>query len=273
MIKNRFCFLAIATMALLWSSCSNSYKKITYFKDVPDTTGKVGTAYEAPVSTFTEITIQPDDILQVSIQTLDPQSNNLMGATNSLNYATQPASSLMATAESQNTSGFLVDKNGYIDMPLTGKLKVGGLSTEQVRDSIRNRAQVFYKDPVVNVRFANFKVTVLGEVARPATYTVPNERIDLIEALGMAGDLTIYGKRENVLLIREENGKKVFVRFNLNSSDIYKSPYLHLKQRDVIYVEPTKAKAATTDAAKIRTYSLLTAVASILIIFVSRASF
>jgi polysaccharide export outer membrane protein len=273
MFKHRFYLVGFALLALFLGSCSNSYKKITYFKDVPDTTGIVSTAYEAPVSNYADITVQPDDILQVSVQTLDPQSSNMLGATNNVNYATQPASSLMATAESQNTNGFLVDRYGYIDMPLTGKLKVGGMTTEQVRDSIRNRAQVFYKTPVVNVRFANFKITVLGEVARPATYTVPNERIDLIEALGMAGDLTIYGKRENVLLIREENGKKVFVRFNLNSSDIYKSPYLHLKQRDVIYVEPSKAKAATTDASKVRTYSLLTAIASVLIIVLTRTKF
>ena len=124
--------------------------------------------------------------------------------------------------------------------------------------------------PTVQVRYANFKITVIGEVARPATYTVPNERISIIDVLGYAGDLTIYGKRENVLLIRDTIGGKQFIRLNLNSSDIFKSPYFYLRQNDVVYIEPNEAKIATTDAARTRTLAVVGTVLSLLIVITSR---
>src|SRR5690606_28835138 len=170
-------------------------------------------------------------------------------------------------------SGVLVDKYGYIELPLAGRIKVGGMTTSQIRDEIKKRALPYYKDPVVNVRLANFKINVLGEVNKPGTYIMPNENVTLLDALGIAGDLTIYAKRENILLIRKHVDKKDFIRFNLNSSDVFNSPYFYLCQGDVIYVEPNKAKIATTDGAKIRNYSLLATGASVLIILLTRINF
>lgn len=253
---------------LLLTSCK-SYKNVPYFKDVPDTIRNV---YTSPLSSLQEIRIQPDDIIQVSIQTIDPQVNEKLAVGNGMSYTTQPSSSFSPNS-GMGANGYLVDKKGFIEMPLTGRIHVGGLTTEQARDSIYRRASVYYKAPVVNVRHANFQITILGEVTRPATYIVPNERVDVLQALGMAGDLTIYGKRENVMVIREENGQKTFARLNLNSSDIFQSPYFQLRQRDIVYVEPAKSKAAATDAAQTRNIALISTFTSVLIVLFSRINF
>jgi len=150
---------------------------------------------------------------------------------------------------------------------------VQGKTTDSVREEIKTKAATYYKDPVVNVRFANFKITVLGEVNKPSTYVMPNEKVTLLDALGAAGDLTIYGKRENVLLIRDNNGKKEFVRLNLNQSNIFSSPYFYLHQGDVVYVEPNKSKVSSTDFAQVKRISILASVLSLLIVAVSRINF
>src|SRR5690606_4108361 len=120
------------------------------------------------------------------------------------------------------------------------------------------------------VRFANPKIPGSGEVAMHATYTVTNEKVTLLDAIGLAGDLTIYGKRENVMLIRENNGEKEFVRFDLNSYDTFKSPYFYLQQNDVIYVEPGKGKVAANNAARTQTITLIGSIVSVLIVAFSR---
>src|SRR5699024_1514139 len=138
-----------------------------------------------------------------------------------------------------------------------GKVKLAGLTTFQAQDLIKQKASVVYATPNVQVRFANFKVTILGDVTRPAAYTLSNERVSVLDALGLAGDLTIFGKRENVLLIRDDNGKKDFARLNLNSKDLFNSPYYYLKQNDVIYVEPNKGKAASLNQARTQTIAII----------------
>ncbi|RAJ73538.1 polysaccharide export outer membrane protein [Chitinophaga dinghuensis] len=239
-------------------------KNITYFKDLSDTiphTEVEQAAYKTPA-------IQVDDILQVTIQTLDPNATALLNQQGQSVPGGTPAG-MPGTA----VSGYLVDKDGNISLPMIGKLQVKGKSTDAVRDEIQTKAAALYKDPVVNVRFANFKVTVLGEVARPSSYIMPNEKVTLLDAIGMAGDLTIYGKRENVLLIRESEGKKEFVRFDLNKSNLFTSPYYYLRQGDVIYVEPNKQKVASTDMSQVKRISIMASVLSLLIVVASRINF
>jgi polysaccharide biosynthesis/export protein len=272
--QKRFSFEALLMVLAVISSFSISScstpKNITYFKDVPDTVKQRmvnQAAYFTPV-------IQPDDILQVNIQTLDANTTALLNQQNTVswpaaNNSTPGGSASMPT----NISGYLVDKEGSVILPLLGKVSVKGKTTDQVRDDIRAKAAEFYKDPVVNVRFANFKITVLGEVAHPASYIMPNEKITLLDALGMAGDLTIYGKRENVLLIRDNNGQKEFVRFDLNNSNTFSSPYFFLHQGDVIYVEPNKNRIASTDASQVRRIAIFTSVMTLLIVIISRVNF
>lgn len=251
---------------VLTSSCGTD-KKITYFKNIPDSVYQ--SARNIPSFAFTDPLIQPNDILQVSILTLDPQVNTVLAAGNTTSFSVQPGSSNSPVAPTP-ISGLLVDNQGTIELPVIGKIKVAGLTTALARDSIRNRVAQYYNSPVVNVRFANFSITVLGEVARPASYVVPNEKVSILDAIGMAGDLTIYGKRENVLLVRDSLGVKQYVRFNLNSSETFSSPYFYLKQGDMIYVEPGKSKIASTDAVKARNISLVATGISLLIVIFSR---
>lgn len=247
--------------AILLGSCS--VKNIVYFNDLPADSLKVMKAG----ADFTEPVIQADDILSITIQTLDPTTSSVVNQAEAVQAV---GASSASNVGNQVISGFLVDKDGYVHMTLLGKVKVLGLTTYQARELITKKASEFYRNPTVQVRFANYKITVLGEVMRPAAYTVPNEKVTVLDALGLAGDLTIYGKRENVLLVREENGKKAMVRLNLNDSDIFQSPYYYLRQNDVIYVEPGKAKAAANNAARTQTYAIIGSSLSLLIVLLTR---
>lgn len=238
-------------------------EKSVYFNNVPDSTE----LFEVLPSEFREPIIQPDDILSVTIQTIDPATTEAVNQVSSMPAV--GASSGTVTGQ-QVISGFLVDKSGEIAIPMLGSIKLSGLTTFQAREVIQAKAAKFFKDPTVQVRFANFKITVIGEVGRPATYTLPNEKVTLLDALGLAGDLTIYGKRENVLLVRDNNGKKEFTRFNLNSTEVFKSPYFYLRQNDVIYVEPGKGKVAANNVARTQTIALVGSIISVLIVAISR---
>jgi len=242
-------WLIVISSIIVSSSCAN-IKKVPYFKDVPDSLSR--NTYSVDLTPYTEPQIQPNDIISVSIQTIDPRATEvfqigggLNGAPTTTNTSSQASSSGGSASSSSGagTPGYLVDQQGYINMPLVGKMKISGLTTTQARDLIEQKAIIYYKDPVVNVRFANFTFTLLGEVNRPGRYTVNNEKISLMDAIGMGGDLTNYGKRYNVMLIREENGKKVFSRYNLNSTEIFHSPYYFLRQNDIVYVEQNRARA------------------------------
>src|SRR6185437_6792878 len=228
-------------IAIIFASCAAT-KNVPYFKDIPDST-KEKMIVDAP---YTDPVIIPDDILSVTIVTIDPNTSAPVNQA----AAVPVASSNMGTPEL--VPGLLVDKNGDITLPIIGAVKVAGLTSYQAKALIKSRASKYYKDPDVQLRFANFKITVIGEVAHPSSFTVPNEKISILDALGMAGDLTIYGRRENVLLIRENNGKKELFRLNLNSSDLFRSPYFYLKQNDVVYVEPNKSKAVQAAAQQTR---------------------
>lgn len=261
-----FIYVPLLIAYFLTCSCGTN-KKITYFKDVPDSLYK--SAQNIAISAYTDPVIHSNDILQISILTLDPGTNNVLTAANSSSYSVQ-AGTPNAPASGGSVTGFLVDKNGEVELPIIGKIKVGGLTTSAARDSIHSRVALYFKDPVVNVRFANFSITILGEVAKPATYIVPSEKISVLDAIGLAGDLTIYGKRENILLIRDSANVKQMVRFNLNSSETLLSPYFYLRQGDVIYVEPAKSKIASTDAMKARNISLLASGLSLLVVIFTR---
>ena len=201
-----------------------------------------------PESTlYTALRIQPDDLLSVSIQSSDPVASApfRLGAAPMLGK-----NDLTGNTTSDASNGFLVDPAGNIYLPEIGAVKVVGLSTFSARDTITARLKKFLRDPIVNVRLQNFKFTVLGEVQRPGAFTIPNERINILEAIGTAGDIGVYGNRSNVLIIREEDGKRSFGRIDLHQRDIFQSPYFYLRQNDLIYIEPIKNKTASiTDGA------------------------
>lgn len=256
--------LVIAAFCFLMASCT-SYKNIPYFKNLPDSTYVYKNGVKVNTTVYEELKIQPDDIIQVTIQTIDPELNNVMGT------GAQTGNNVQTGKfNSADITGYLVNKEGMIELPVAGKIKVGGLTTVEAKEVIRAKATVYYKEPVVNVRIVNFKVTVLGEVARPGAYVINGEKATILDALGQAGDMSIFGVRKNVLLSRLENGQQKMVRFDMNSTDIFESPYFYLRQGDVLYVQPSKGKAAANDGALLRTYTIISSTLSLLVVIASR---
>jgi len=245
-------------------SCVN-YKSIPYFTNLNDSSRVT----ELGETIFKNPIIRPDDILNISIQTLEPNVDQLI---NSGNVTVSGVGSSVAQNlnQAQSISGYLVDKNGEISFPYIGKLKIDGLSTIQARDLLVTSLSKYLKDPIVSVRFANFKVTILGEVARPAAYTIATERVSILDAIGLAGDLTIYGKRENILLIRKRGDVNISTRLNLNSKDILSSPYFYLEPNDVLYIEPSRVKIANSDEKQIRYFSVATSTLTVILLFIIR---
>jgi len=181
--------------------------------------------------------IKADDVLLIVISSENPE----VAAPYNLKSVVLQGNSEEAI-QTQRTQTYIVDVEGTIEFPILGKIKVAGLSKVEAITQIKELLKDHVKDAVVNLRILNFEVTVLGEVKNPGTFTVSSERITLLEALGKAGDLTIYGKRKNILLIREENGLKSMHRIDLTKSDFINSPYYYLAQNDVVYVEPNRTR-------------------------------
>ncbi|MEO8819559.1 MAG: polysaccharide biosynthesis/export family protein [Ginsengibacter sp.] len=226
--------LYVCLAALFITSCANT-KKITYFNNVSNATFK-GNDVEK------QTPLEPSDILSITVSSANAEASqpfNLQN--NNISRATT------VTGSNNESGGYLVNANGTIDLPILGSVQAAGLTKEQLKNNITNLilSKKLLVDPIVDIRYLNYEVTVLGEVAKPTVITVPNEKISLLKALGLAGDLTIYGKRDNVLLIREENGEKITRHIDLNSSDFFNSPYYYLRPNDVIYVQPNATKAAT----------------------------
>lgn len=212
---------------ILLSSCS-ARRNLVYFSDL---TGKSGESQI--ITNDIEPKIQANDLLSITINTLSSESNVLF-AVNSNNMNKNGYS---------EKEGFRVNKLGNVNLPVAGNINLQGLTIEEAQQTVVKSLNNYVKDPIVNIQFLNFRVTVIGEVNHPSTFTMTNEKMNLLEALGMAGDMTAYGKRENVLLIREIEGKRTVIRMNLNKGNILNSPYFYLKQNDIVYVEPDKAKA------------------------------
>jgi polysaccharide export outer membrane protein len=180
-----------------------------------------------------EVKIQQNDLLSVSINSLNQESNVLFA----VNTKTPSAEN------NYKIEGYRVNKEGMINLPVVGNVRLEGLSIEQAQNTISRELDKYVKKPVVDIQLVNFKVTVIGEVNRPSNFTVQGDNINLLQALGLAGDMTVYGKRDNVLVIREQNGQRVMKRLNLNNQDVMNSPFFFLKQNDIVYVEPDKSKA------------------------------
>lgn len=223
---------------VVFQSCVST-KNVTYFQNLSTQTEYVLDS----TSKFIEPTIKADDILAISVITIDPQTSALINQSNSLQVV-----GAASNISRQDIDGFLVDSNGEIELAIIGKIKVGGLTTAQARELIRSKVMKDFKEPKVSVRFANFKISVLGEVNKPAAYSLPNEKVSILDVLSLAGDLTIYGKRENVLVIRDMDGRKEMGRLNLNSVEVFRSPFFYLRQNDVVYVEQSKARISTLNA-------------------------
>lgn len=222
-------------LLFLLPSCIDS-KKAIYFNNIRDTTFNDLIQDAEPV-------IQKNDLLSIYVSSLNPEATVIFNTPNMPSVSVSQASS-----GSSNVTGYLVSGEGDIQFPVIGKIAAEGLTKKQLTDRISKTlvSKKLLTDPIVTIRFLNFRITVLGEVSRPTVITVANEKISILEAIGLAGDLTIYAKRDNVLVIREENKKKIIKRINLNSSEIFTSPYYYLKTNDIVYAEPNNARIAST---------------------------
>lgn len=221
-----------------------------------------------------ELRIQPDDLLHVSVQSFDEEAaapfnpGQQTGVGMQMNMQMGQAGGIGFNG-AELFSGFFVDREGCINFPVLGRLKVVGLTLAETERLISEGVKQYLKDGVVNVRFLNFKITFLGEVQRPGTLRLSNQRVNLLEALGMAGDFTPYANRTNVLLIREQYGQRLYQRLNFQDPLLIQSPYFYLQQNDVIYVEPTQAKVATVSDPFQRFFSYGSAILSVVTLVIA----
>jgi polysaccharide export outer membrane protein len=200
--------------------------------------------------------IQPGDKLSIIVTALDPvaaQPYNIVGSVTS-----------GGTQLSQGVLGYFIDRDGYLMFPQFGAIKAAGLTKTELRDTLIKRLETVLTNPLATIEYLNFRVTVLGEVGKQGVVNVPDGRINLLELLGQAGDITMYGRRNNIMVIREHNGKREFGKVNLLSNEIFKSPYFIMQQNDVVYVEMTDKKLNDTDQLVSRNISIITGVVSVL---------
>lgn len=256
-------FILIATTGIFLAGCS-SYKKVPYMQD-PETVNSYGK--EIPLY---DAKIMPKDLLSITVNTSDPRAAAPFNLTVQSPLNTNIKD--MYTTTQPALQQYLVNNEGEIDFPVLGRLKVGGLTKNEAESMIREKLQPYLKEtPIVTVRMANYKISVLGEVKSPGTFTVSNEKVNVLEALAMAGDMTIYGVRDNVKLIREDaQGKRQIVMLDLTKSDLVLSPYFYLQQNDILYVTPNKTVSKNSDIGNTTTIavsatSILVSIASLIV--------
>lgn len=242
----------------LFSGCAAP--KIAYFQDV-----YAGSA--EPIATGTDIRVQPEDKISIVVNSRDPLLANLFNLP--VISRTIGATTEQNTFYDRGVSGYTVNKAGDIEFPVLGKVHIAGMTREEIAAKIKNEliSQNLVKDPVVTVEFMNLTVSVLGEVTKPGRYNIDKDRMTLLDAIGMAGDLTVYGERNRVMVQREVEGKQKAYFVDLTSAkSLYSSPVYYLKQNDLVYVEPNKVKArqSTVNGNTIRSSSFWVSIGSLL---------
>ncbi|MBS7254398.1 polysaccharide biosynthesis/export family protein [Flavobacterium branchiicola] len=215
----------------MFFSCA-SKKNVVYYQNID-------TLKNSQNTNSYEVKIQPDDLLMIIVSAEDQEAASPF---NLKTYSPSTNSKLDAARGQETVQSYLVDQNGEIDFPVLGKIKIGGLTRTNALQLLQTKIGVYVKSPIINLRITNFKISLQGEVNLPGTYSINSERVTLVEALSMAKDLTIYGKRNNILIIREVNGEKSFNRVDITKSDFINSPFYYLAQNDVVYVEPNKTR-------------------------------
>ncbi|MFD2573301.1 polysaccharide biosynthesis/export family protein [Spirosoma soli] len=240
--------LGFQAVVALFCSCVST-KSVTYFQGNKN----IDTARYSTLKPIEPVmsTIQPGDILAIVVASTSEESNRLFNFpnTSTVNTTVFPGS----TSQGQQPLGYIVDASGNVTLPIAGKIKLVGLTIKDANALVKEKLSEYVKDPGVSIRQLNHKVTVLGEVNRPGVFNLLSDQTSILELVGMAGDLTIYGRRDNVVLIRTTNNKREVVRLNFTSRDLLNSPYFFAQNNDVLYVEPRNGKLTATD----RTVQLL----------------
>lgn len=228
-------YVAALLLVVHFSSCS-TVEKATYFNDLGDAEFQETTATLEPV-------LQKNDILSITVSSLNVEAAEMFNAANKTS-----AQGGAVNGRPSPTAGYLIDQDGYIQFPFIGQIMAAGLTKKDLRQFITKELIVrqLLLEPIVDIRYLNFKVSVLGEVNNPSVFTIPSEKVTLLEALGLAGDMTIFAKRDNVFLISEQDGVKTTKRINLNTDELFTSPNYYLKSNDIVYVQPNKRKVRNT---------------------------
>lgn len=235
MKNNLWWGLCLLPLTFLFFSCRTS-KQLTYFQDVSDT----ATVQSIPTAKAPPIQLQQDDQVQVSISSPTPEASrffNLMSA--------NPSSDAASSQAVQNFINlYNVSAEGKITLPILGDIQASGQTLEQLRQNIDTALKPYLRNAIISTRLTNFKVTVIGEVNKPVAVPVSGEKITVLEAIGAAGDMTIFGARKQVKVIRKlSDGNTEIARLDFNSSKTFQSPYFNLRQNDVVYVQPNKNKS------------------------------
>jgi polysaccharide biosynthesis/export protein len=251
----------VAISFLFLTSCTG-YKELTqnaiYFQNTTDSLLKTSTIdYTSK--------IQKGDILYIAVNTANEESSRIFNQQNF--YA--GSGSAAGSAVTANAVGYLVDDRGQIAFPYVGNISVAGLSKSEFADSLTQKVSKYVNDAIVSVRVLNYKVTLLGEVTRPGSYSIPSERVSILDAIGLAGDLTVFGRRDNIKVIREIDGVRSIGKIDLSKGDIFSSPYFYLQQNDVVYVELNDRKMRNADQVNVRNASLALGAVSALALIIT----
>ncbi len=250
--------MLLTLVVALTQSCAST-KRIVYFQGMP-------TDYTGTMPKSRPITVQPEDKLSILVNSKDPELAALFNLPVVSRYLSANNSTTGNSVQG-TVSGYTVNSEGDIDFPILGKVYIAGMNREEISSHIKNELirQNLVKDPVVTVEFINLTVSVLGEVVKPGRYNIDRDRLTLLEAIGMAGDMSIFGRRDNVTVMRKENGKERFYRVDISSAQsLYESPVYYLCQNDVIYVEPNKMRRrqSTVNGNNVRSASFWMSLAS-----------
>ncbi|HEV2479875.1 MAG TPA: polysaccharide biosynthesis/export family protein [Puia sp.] len=262
-------FASLALLSALALVSCGSTRSLVYMQGTFDTAQLSKIDIPEPI-------VRKGDLLSIVVYSDNPQATALynqslitVGSSSSGESSSQGSSSLSGSSASVTSAGYLVDGNGDIQFQGLGRLHLEGLTVSQVRDTLDSRLRLVLKNPYYNIRFLNYRFTMLGEVNKPGIYSIPGESMSILEAIGMAGDLTFFARRNNVLIIRENNGKREFGRLDLTKPQIMASPYFYLQQNDMVIVEPNKKRIAASDVATTRNITIAVSVLSLVVILVT----
>ncbi len=250
---------AIVAVVLVAASCRTTYLRVNYLQDI-------AAGESESVNTNEGIIIQPKDMLSIVVSSRNPELATMFN----LPLVSYQAGSEMSTSNSSTSRllGYVVDNDGNIDFPVIGKIHVAGMSRWALSEEIKSQLieNSYITDPVVTVQFMNFKISVMGEVSSPGTYSIDGDKVTLLQALSLAKDMTIYGRRDNVAVIREQDGERVIYQVDVRSKDMFESPAYYLQQNDIVYVTPNKVRAgqSTLNENSVRSVSMWVSISSLL---------